>query len=96
MTTYTKLRDGSWGLRGKNLTSGQTVTVTTKAGKSKTECVGKVLWTGPDGLSLATIADGGGRRKCKGCGKAEGTPMHCAPPLKLRRDGYCWDCASDD
>lgn len=58
MTTYTKLRDGSWGLRvnsGQTVKSGQSVTVTKKSGETKAETVGKVLWTG-NGVTLATIA----------------------------------------
>lgn len=55
-TTYTKLRDGSWGLRveGPAPAAGQTVTVTKKSGETKAEKIGKVLWTG-NGVSLCTI-----------------------------------------
>ena len=53
--TYTKLRDGSWGLRGTGLSAGRSVTVSTKAGATKRETVGRILWTG-DGIVLATIA----------------------------------------
>lgn len=50
-TTYTKLRDGSWGLRIAGAAQpGARVSVATK-----TETVGRVLWTG-NGISLATIA----------------------------------------
>lgn len=54
---YTKLKDGSWGIRaeGTTVTTGSTVTVTKKSGESKRETVGKVLWTG-NGVILATIA----------------------------------------
>lgn len=52
--TYTRLRDGSWGLRGPGLVAGNTVIVTRRSGAPKTEVVGKVLWSG-DGVSLATI-----------------------------------------
>ena len=44
--TYTKLRDGSWGIRSNlKLTVGQNVPVTKRNGTSKTEQVTKVLWT---------------------------------------------------
>lgn len=83
MTTYTKLRDGNWGLRGKNLSAGQTVSVTKRDGARKTETVGKVLWRGNDGTCLATIASTshahsghshgssrrGGRYECGECGE---------------------------
>jgi len=39
MTTYTKLKDGSWGIKGKGLTTGQTVSVTKKSGECNTETV---------------------------------------------------------
>lgn len=74
--TYTRLRSGGWGLRGPagSLVEGAVVGVTTKAGKPKTETVGKVFWTGEDRfngggrISLAEIAakvppsNGGGDR----------------------------------
>jgi len=50
----TKLRDGSWGLRGKNLTFNCTATVVKKTGKQERFRVGEILWTGPDGMQLAT------------------------------------------
>jgi hypothetical protein len=82
MATYTKLRDGTWGLRGAGLTAGRAVTVRKKSGETRQETVGRVLWTGPDGTCLATMvsssapapqrhSDGrrnGGRRECDECG----------------------------
>ncbi len=78
MVNYTKLRDGSWGLRGKNLTEHACVVVKTKAGVSKTEYVGKVIWTGPDGTCIARKAESvggsttrrsGRRYECDECGE---------------------------
>lgn len=63
MTTYTKLRDGSWGLRGHRLVAGQVVEVVKRDGTTKREVVGYVLWTGPDGTSIARI--GGQQAKTK-------------------------------
>jgi hypothetical protein len=58
-TTFTKLRDGSWGLRIEgSAQNGQSVTVTKKSGEQEVKQVGKVLWTG-NGISLATIASNG-------------------------------------
>lgn len=55
--TYTKLRDGSWGIRGPaaEIQSYKNVTVTKKDGTSKTEMVVSVVWSG-NGVSIATIA----------------------------------------
>lgn len=87
MTTYTKLRDGSWGLRGDGLAAGAKVTVTKKSGESKVETVGKVLWTG-NGVSLATIATETRAARC--------TCTNCGDPLDAYaiRKGYrrCLEC----
>ncbi len=62
MATYSKLRNGSWGVRVEGSVSpGQSVTVTTKAGKTKTETVGKVIWQG-SGVSLCSIEERGSSR----------------------------------
>lgn len=56
--TYTKLRDGSWGVRIDGpAVAGQTVTVTKKSGESKAETVAAVVWSG-NGVSVCSI---GGR-----------------------------------
>jgi hypothetical protein len=56
--TWTKLKDETWGLRGADLKEGATVTVVKKSGETQTVTVGKVLWTGPDGVCLARVAPG--------------------------------------
>ena len=56
MNTYSKLRDGTWGVRGlvADVKPGATITVTKKGGQVKPELVGNVIWT--DGtVALATI-----------------------------------------
>lgn len=53
--TYTKLRDGSWGIRAPfPVTAGQAITVTKKSGESKTEKISRVLWSG-DGITFCAI-----------------------------------------
>ena len=75
--TYAKLRNGDWGLRSTStLKEGQTVTVTTKAGQSRTETVGKIVWSG-NGVWLAAKGSDSGsaqnnqgnRPVCAECGK---------------------------
>jgi hypothetical protein len=48
--SYAKLREGDWGIRvvGRKPSPGQTVEVTTKAGKVNQEMIGTVLWSGRD------------------------------------------------
>lgn len=58
MNTYTKLKNGSFGVKvvGDAFT-GKIVSVQTKAGKIKTETIKTVLWTGIDKFSnLGKIA----------------------------------------
>jgi hypothetical protein len=68
--TYTKLQNGSWGVRASGkLTDGATVVVSKKDGSTKTETVEKVLWSGKDQKTGAIVSlcaierdNGGGSR----------------------------------
>jgi hypothetical protein len=99
MTTFTKLRNGGWGLRGKNLAEGDTVTVTKKSGQTLTLTVGRVLWTGKDGTCLAEKGVSVASRRhepsfsgrCRGCGG----PLVNAPHHRAM-GGYCGSCAFDE
>lgn len=74
MASYTKLRDGSWGVRVEDaVAAGQIVEVTTKAGAKKTETIGRVIWSG-NGVSICPVTATGrsangksifGKRTCK-------------------------------
>ena len=55
MNIYTKLRDGSWSVKGPELKSGHPVPVTKKSGETKTEIIGQIVWQGIDGLCIVTI-----------------------------------------
>lgn len=81
MSSYTKLRDGTWGVRSDTkVATGDTISVRKKDGESKLETVRAVLWTGPDSRTGRTIwlcaieRDSGGRERayggyfCKTCG----------------------------
>ena len=90
--TYTKLRDGSWGLRiqtsARDLSGVSTqVSVRTKAGATKIEQPGRVIWTG-DGVMLTTIERTShssprlrwdGTYECEECGDF------------VRRGTRCWE-----
>lgn len=41
--TFSKLKNGSWGIQGTNLVSGQTVTVVKRNGETKQEIVGEIV-----------------------------------------------------
>ncbi|NCA14195.1 MAG: hypothetical protein EBS89_08700 [Proteobacteria bacterium] len=59
--TYSKLRDGSWGLRiAGRVAPGEQVTVTKRSGETRTETVRHIIWQAPDGsVTLAAIQKGG-------------------------------------
>jgi hypothetical protein len=99
MNTYTKLRDGTWGLKvTEPVSPGQVITVTTKSGESRKETVIRTIWTGPT-HSVCTFAahprkatksrlSNGRCRECRG-------PIVDAPHCKAR-EGLCGSCAFDD
>lgn len=77
MCTYTKLREGDWGIRSSSKPKiGEQVTVTKRDGNTKSETVKAILWQGPDRTTgrqiwLCSIeqrerASGGYR--CSACG----------------------------
>lgn len=79
--TYTKLKDGNWGLRIQGVTDDvDVVTVTKKSGEIKTEYVDRILWRG-NGIMLATIARKPRRisreDQCELCGKNRYICGHC-------------------
>jgi len=56
--TFTKLRNGNWGIRGpqEEIEAGFEVWVTKRNGKQTLVTVDRVLWSG-DGIALASIVD---------------------------------------
>lgn len=84
---YTKLRDGSWGLRAPGqVAEGSIVTVRKRDGETKVERVARVLWTGKDKdgtlVSLCAInqtsrsSNGSDRSEmCADCGQSRGVVM---------------------
>lgn len=94
--SYTKLRDGSWGIRVDGaVTNGQSVTVHTKAGATKTETVRAVLWSG-NGVSICAI-----QQSERPAGKSRGrrggtrTGCSCGSVEEYTKDTDCWTCKHD-
>lgn len=55
MNTYTKLKNGEWGIRIEGQAqAGSTITVTKKSGEKQTVTIGKVVWSDSQ-ISLCTI-----------------------------------------
>lgn len=91
--TYTKLRSGAWGLRVPGTVApGDTIAVTTRAGKTELRTVGRVVWSN-DTTTLCTIAGNGGGaarparrryagsgRKCPQCGGHNPYGDPCSEP----------------
>lgn len=93
--TYTKLKDGTWGVRAPaGVVAGDRLTITKRDGSSKVETVERVLWTGTakDGLaaSLVTVARSarsnyeGGNRAPRG---------RSCPYCRSRSCAKAWDSA---
>jgi|SRR5690606_30005325 len=101
MTTWTRLKNGDWGLRGSPqvIKPGREVVVMKKNGERQMVTVGKVVWSDAK-TANATVAGqqsqkqeyNGYRRSggCRGCGG----PIRHAPHHRAM-DGYCGYCAFD-
>ena len=98
VTTYTQLRDGSWGLRVQGFAApGEELRVSKKSGETKTEIVGRVIWTG-NGVSLCTIASSSGSaRRANGGGRSRGkwSGCSCGSLENQPRASDCWNCQHD-
>lgn len=102
MNTYTKLRSGTWGIKVVGTAvAGQVVTVTTKAGATRSETVATIVHSGP-AYTLCTIVPKPWRQpkrpqsrlsngRCRECrGPVVDSPHHKA------MDGLCGSCAFDE
>lgn len=81
MATWTKLRDGSWGIKGPKteIAAGARVQVQKKDGEIQTVTIAKVVWSGDDVAIASIVAErreggnGGGAnaggKTCADCGK---------------------------
>lgn len=102
--TYTKLRDGSWGLRvtGPTPTTNQKVTVVKRDGTRKTEHIAAILWSS-DGVHLCSISQcfssqrplspqrGGSGRGVRGTW----TGCSCGSVEEYERRSDCSSCRHD-
>ena len=89
MITYTKLRDGSWGLRvvGEDVRENQRVEVTKKDGSRKHEIVGRRLFA-IEGGGIYTIKQAARKPNRDWPGKI--CPACGSEPLD--RNLHCWEC----
>lgn len=97
MTTWAKLNSGEWGIRGTGLEAGQTVEVARRDGSVSSVTVLRILWTGTDGVQLASIVSQGApqarayaRRRY-----VKGHYRHYAPRPRGRcEDAPCCGCCN--
>jgi hypothetical protein len=104
-TTYTKLRDGSWGLRSEDtaIKEGAPVEVTLKSGETKPEIAGKQAWKGidrdgkpaalysiqRDGVAPAVASGGAREDKVAAIG---GVSCPECRTIAEPHHRYCWSC----
>lgn len=100
--TPTKLRDGSWGARVQgSVAVGDSVTITTKGGKSWDATVTRVVWSGEGATIVATQGtDGGSRpkgasRACESCGHVERRNARGYVEGDWVRGGLCQSCREE-
>lgn len=106
--TFTKLKNGSWGIRVNGTAKvGQTVTVTKKSGGSSEVTISKVIWTG-NGVSICSIeasepvsaARHGsyatiGQRTQARMDRTKWTGCSCGSIDGNPRPSDCWTCRHD-
>lgn len=98
--TYTKLKSGDWGMRSNRaLTPGTSVTVSKASGETKSETVGKLIWSG-NGVHLYAMqraAASSGRSTDRGqrtgCSCGSRVDKHGA---LINPETSCWTCKHDN
>lgn len=103
--TYTKLKDGSWGIRvtGDKPVKGDRITVTKKSGESKTETIRAILWSG-DGVTLCAVEQTSAPRKSYtersygsgGSLRGRRTGCSCGSIEGEYHDYYCSSCRFEE
>lgn len=96
--TYTKLRNGDWGIRIQGAARvGDEVTVTKKSGETRIETVRSVVWSG-EGVTLATIAQRESSRRSGYSNRYSNHPRTgcaCGSREDMIQATDCWSCKHD-
>lgn len=100
--TPKKLRNGSWGALAntEHVQAGDTLEITTKAGKTWTATVSKVIWTG-NGVAICATTDATTGRTSRRRTRVECRNCGCTDPTCVRNGRCtggpdfdpCFDCA---
>lgn len=100
MITYTKLRNGNWGIKSdRAVVAGEVVTVTKKDQTTKTETIEAVVFAGNGAWICAVRATGtpaasasSSRRRG---GRATRTGCRCGSVEEYEKDSDCSSCRHD-
>ena len=98
-TSFTKLRNGSWGIKGSGLRAGLVVGVVKRDGSTSNVTVDRIVWDGGN-VQIASIKQGAGRTASTHAARPAGHSCECcgAPNARYARDlsgigGYaCRSC----
>jgi hypothetical protein len=97
--SFTKLRDGSWGLRivANSIVPGTTVQVRKKSGQTDTKTIGRVVWSG-NGVFLCTIQPDthSSHRGTRGSIRGRRTGCACGSIEGEYHDWYCNSCRFEE
>ena len=89
--TFTKLRNGSWGVKGHGLMAGQVAFVAKRDGARKQVRIDKIIWTGEDGTQIASIVATDNHTQSRGQYQRSGyRPVH-----RQIRNWHCTSCGNE-
>lgn len=92
--TPTKLRSGDWGARVHGpAAQGDTIEITTRAGKTWHATVSRVLWSG-DGVSIVETQQNRPRSR-RNMGLGTWTGCSCGSVEEYEKSGDCASCTHD-
>ena len=97
-----KLVGGEWGAicQVPSIVEGDTIEITTRAGKHRTATVRQVIWRGPDAAIVATVSGAGTRPAARPADEAWRPRSHrytrqcprCDEEPHSAADTHCWEC----
>ena len=93
--SFSKLKNGQWGIRGTGIKIGVANSVTKRDGSTTTAVASRILWTGEDGTQIAEIGNTSHSTKRRGgcdctddcCSRGCRCEAHCNC-----RGGNIYDC----
>jgi hypothetical protein len=94
--TPTKLRNGTWGAKvsSTDVRRGDTVTITTRSGKSWDATVSEVVWTG-NGVTICATQSQDRRPAAPRRNRGTWTGCTCGSVEEYEKSSACWTCRHD-